>query len=112
LPEIPPSVLAELAATDAFTDEQLTANALADPDNPPLTGEELDRIAAIRRLRDVRRRTGLSQAAFARSYHFSVGRLRDLEQGRTRPDSSILAYLTLIARDPEGVRKALAETVG
>jgi DNA-binding transcriptional regulator YiaG len=33
--------------------------------------------------------------------------LRDLEQGRTQADSAILAYLRLIARDPEGVKASL-----
>jgi putative transcriptional regulator len=31
-----------------LSDEQLTANALADPDNPPLTERELERVAAAR----------------------------------------------------------------
>jgi putative transcriptional regulator len=34
--------------------------------------------------------------------------LRDLEQGRTMPDSALLTYLTVIAREPEAVRRALA----
>jgi putative transcriptional regulator len=35
------------ARIDAMTEEELTANALSDPDNPPLTEEEL---AGIRRI--------------------------------------------------------------
>jgi putative transcriptional regulator len=36
--------------------------------------------------------------------------LRDWEQGRTEPDRPARAYLTVIAHDPEGVRRALQGT--
>jgi putative transcriptional regulator len=51
----------------------------------------------------------LSQAAFAKTYRINVARLRDLEQGRTQADSALLAYLTVIERDPDAVRRALGE---
>jgi putative transcriptional regulator len=35
------------------------------------------------------------------------GTLRDWEQGRSQPDQPVRAYLAVIARDPEHVRKAL-----
>ncbi len=38
----------EIARIDAMTDEERTANALADPDNPPLTDDELLVVAAAR----------------------------------------------------------------
>lgn len=41
------------------------------------------------------------------AYRINVGRLRDLEQGRTQPDSAMLAYLTVIAREREAVERAL-----
>ena len=56
----------------------------------------------------MRARRGLSQAAFARAYRINVARLRDLEQGRTRPDSAVLAYLAVIDEEPDAVRRALA----
>ena len=34
-------------------------------------------------------------------------RLRVLEQGRTQADSALMAYLTVIEREPEAVRRAL-----
>jgi putative transcriptional regulator len=37
--------------------------------------------------------------------------LRDWEQGAAVPDQSTRAYLTVIARDPEAVRKALSSVV-
>ena len=99
----------EQARLDAMTDEEIEANALSDPDNPPLTEGELNRMRAVGLVRQARSVTGLSQSAFAKIYRFSVGRLRDLEQGRTRPDSAVLAYLELIQRDPEAVRRALED---
>lgn len=55
----------------------------------------------------IRKGLGLTQAAFAARYGFPVGTLRDLEQGRARPDASTRAYLTVISREPEAVQRAL-----
>lgn len=107
-PNDPPALTkSERARLDAMTDAAITAAAKDDPDNPPLTAEELARLEAAAMVRSVRARTGLSQDRFARTYRISVGRLRDLEQGRTRADSALLAYLAVIDRDPEAVRRAL-----
>ena len=56
----------------------------------------------------IRKGLGLTQAAFAARYRFPIGTLRDLEQGRARPDASTRAYLTVISREPEAVQRALA----
>ena len=40
-----------------------------------------------------------------------VGTLRDWDQGRTEPDQPARAYLRVIARDPEGVSRALHDAV-
>jgi putative transcriptional regulator len=55
-----------------------------------------------------REATGLTQEAFAFRYGFNLGRLRDLEQKRTRPDSVVRAYLQVIQKNPKAVDKALA----
>lgn len=49
----------------------------------------------------------LTQEAFAKRYGLSFGTVRDWEQQRRTPDRIARAYLTLIARDPEAVRRAL-----
>jgi putative transcriptional regulator len=59
-------------------------------------------------VRAIRKATGLTQAAFALRYGFNVGRLRDLEQKRTHPDSVVRAYLLVIQKNPKAVRDALA----
>jgi DNA-binding transcriptional regulator YiaG len=56
----------------------------------------------------IRRALGLTQEEFAGRFHIPLGTLRDWEQGAVVPDQSARAYLTVIARDPEAVRKALA----
>jgi putative transcriptional regulator len=103
-PELP---LAEKARLDAMTDAQITQAARGDADNPPLTAAELRRLDAARHVRDVRANTGLSQPEFAKRFHINVARLRDLEQGRTQPDSAVLAYLAVIDKEPDAVRRAL-----
>lgn len=105
---LPALTEAERARLAAMSDAEITAAALADPDNPPLTDVELARMEAAQLVRRVRVRTGLSQSGFAERFRISLGRLRDLEQGRTRPDSALLAYLAVIDREPEAVRRALS----
>lgn len=107
-PNDPPALsAAERARLDAMTDAEITAAAAGDADNPELSDDELARVEAARVIRRVRANTGLSQARFAETYHINVGRLRDLEQGRTRADSALLAYLAVIDREPEAVGRAL-----
>lgn len=53
-------------------------------------------------------RQGLSQAEFAQTYRIPLGTLRDWEQHRREPDQAAHAYLQVIAREPEAVRRALA----
>lgn len=59
-------------------------------------------------VKKIRKATGLTQEDFALRYGFNLARLRDLEQKRTRPDSVVRAYLMVIQKNPEAVRKALA----
>jgi putative transcriptional regulator len=108
-PANPPKLSAEsIARLDALTPEQIEENARTDPDNPPFTEAELDLMTAIRRAKAARAATGLSQAKFAETFHINLARLKDLEQGRFhRPDSALVAYLTVIGREPEAVRRAL-----
>ncbi len=60
-------------------------------------------------VRAIRRRLGLSQPGFAARFGFSVGAVRDWEQGRKRPEASARVLLTVIDREPESVLRALAD---
>jgi putative transcriptional regulator len=91
----------------AMTDEEVTAAATADPDARPKTPEQLQTAKRIPRIKTLRRALGLTQEEFATRYHIPVGTLRDWEQGRSEPDQPARAYLTVIARDPEGVSRSL-----
>jgi putative transcriptional regulator len=55
----------------------------------------------------IRKSLKLSQAEFAACYGFGLPRLRDWEQGRSRPDSASRAYLIVIEREHEAVDRAL-----
>lgn len=50
----------------------------------------------------------MSQAEFARSFGFSVDAVENWEQGRRRPEGAARAFLKVIGREPEAVRRALA----
>ena len=58
-------------------------------------------------IKRIRKKLGMTQAAFAKRFAFSLASLRDWEQGRFVPDMATLAYLTVIAREPEAVARAL-----
>jgi len=92
---------------DAMTEAEKHAAALSDPDNRPLTEEDMRRMKRTPRAKIIRRALGLSQEDFAARYHIPIGTLRDWEQGRVEPDQAARAYLTVIARDPDAVHKAL-----
>jgi putative transcriptional regulator len=55
----------------------------------------------------VRRRTGLSQAAFSRRIGVSPGTLRNWEQGRRRPEGPARVLLALLERNPRIVEDTL-----
>ena len=108
-PNNPPEfTAAERARLDAMTPEEIEANALSDPDNPPLTEDELDRMVSARRVREARRSTGLTQVEFARMFRINHARLRDLERGRSKADSALTAYLKVIEKSPEAVIAVLS----
>lgn len=56
----------------------------------------------------IRKRVKMSQAEFSRAYGISKRALQEWEQGGRQPDSAARAYLTVIAKKPAVVRRALA----
>lgn len=58
----------------------------------------------------VRGKLGMSQDEFAASFGFTLNQIRDWEQGRSRPTGGLRAYLTIIERDPDSVRRLLSES--
>jgi putative transcriptional regulator len=97
------------AAMRVMTEAEIVAAAEADPDARPMTTEQLRSGKRVPRTKTLRRALSLTQEEFSATYHIPLGTLRDWEQGRCEPDQPARAYLTVIARDPEGVRRALGE---
>ena len=95
------------SVADAVSEEQRHASAMADPDCTPMTDEEWAAAPRMPRVAIIRRALKLSQEDFAARFHIPIGTLRDWEQGRKEPDAAAKAYLRVIAREPETVRKAL-----
>jgi len=93
----------------AMTDEEVTAAAMADPDALPMTPGQLRTVHRVPRTKTLRRALSLTQEEFAARYLIPIGTLRDWEQGRCAPDQPARAYLAVIAHDPEGVKRALAD---
>ena len=91
---------------DAMTDEAFTANALADPDNPPLTEEQLAGMRRVPNPRAIREELSLSQAEFAERFAIPIGTIRDWDQGRRRLDHSTQALLRAIQYAPKTVADA------
>lgn len=92
--------------------EEIEAAAFRDHENPPLTDVRLRQLRPVPRVKTLRRALALTQEEFAARYQIPLGTLRDWEQGRSEPDQPAKAYLTVIARDPEGVKRALHPASG
>lgn len=61
----------------AMTDEEIETNAERDPDNPPMTDEQLARMRRALNPRDIRLRLRLTQAQFADRFGLPVETVRD-----------------------------------
>ena len=90
-----------------MTAEAIEQSAQDDRDAQPLTAADLKRMKRTPQAKIIRRALELSQEEFAARFHIPLGTLRDWEQGRAEPDQPTRAYLTVIARDPVHVNRAL-----
>ena len=106
-PEMVAKAMAETdwARIDAMTDDDIAAQVAADPDAAPILTDEQ---WAAARIRSIRRRLNLTQAAFATRLRIPLGTVRDWEQGRRQPDAPALALLRIVERDPTAALRALA----
>jgi putative transcriptional regulator len=86
--------------------------AARDHENPPLTEAKAGQLRPVMRVKTLRHALALTQEEFAARYHTPLGTLRDSEQGRSEPDQPAKVYLTVIARDPKGVERALHPVAG
>ena len=59
----------------------------------------------------LRRKFKLSQDEFAARFGFTAARIRDWEQGRSKPDGALRAYLMVIEHQPKAVETALRKVM-
>ena len=93
-----------------MSEEEIEANALSDPDNPPLTEEELKRFRRVVDAQRVRKKLKMTQAQFAETFEIPLGTLRDWEQKGffISHNRAAASYLRVIEQNPEAVIAALA----
>ena len=60
-------------------------------------------------MKAIREKVDMSQEEFARQFGFSKRTLQHWEQGMRVPTGPARAFLTVIAREPAAVRRALME---
>jgi putative transcriptional regulator len=92
------------------TNDQVLAEARADATALPAEDRKPGSLGPVGRVSPAKRiRWGLrmSQIEFAKTFRIPLGTLRDWEQHRRDPDQAAQAYLEVIAREPDAVRRAL-----
>jgi putative transcriptional regulator len=110
LVRVKPGEAEEVLAIPSFVPmsaAEIETAAARDHENPPLSKAKAGQLRPVPRVKTLRRALGLTQEEFAALYRIPLGTLRDWEQGRSVPDQPAKAYLTVIARDPKGVERAL-----
>lgn len=108
--ERPPAGRTDWKRLDAMGDDEAAAAALADPDAPPLTPEQLARMRRVSRVKVLRQRLQMTQTEFAEAFHLPITTLRDWEQRRSIPDAPARALLLAIERNPKVMRRLLADS--
>ena len=104
-PKKPPKT--DWRAFDAMSEEERHKAALSDPDCLPASEAKLARARRVPTVRALRKKLNLTQEEFAARFHLPLGTVRDWEQGAHRPDKAAQVLLTVIARDPDAVARAL-----
>lgn len=85
--------------------QNATAEAQGQPVKARRTRVELPLID----VRALREQLGMTQSEFAERFGFSVGAVRNWEQGLRRPERAARLLLAVIARDPDLVHRTLDE---
>lgn len=86
----------------ATTEADIRRHAIKDGQDPD------DDRPYVEPVESIRRRLGMSQAEFARTFHIPLATLKNWEQKRTWPDAPALALLQIVAHEPEAALRALA----
>lgn len=101
------------SAIDAMTDEDIARQVAENPDaardlsDAPPEAIRVMHVGGRINVRAIRAKLDLTQVQFAERFGFSVGAVRDWEQGRKEPDTPSRVLLLLIDRDPAMVADAV-----
>jgi len=63
-------------------------------------------------VKEIRGQLQMTQAKFSETFGFSLDAIKHWEGGRRQPEVSARAYLTVIAREPKAVMRALGRSAG
>jgi putative transcriptional regulator len=101
------------ARLHATTNRDIVGQIAADPDLPEMSPADLRRARRvfnppIPNVSAIRHKLGLSQAAFARRFGFSVRTVQQWEQGRAVPDRPARILLRVVETSPRAVERALS----
>ena len=88
-------------------DSEVVKAARSDPDAKPLAPQQIERLLPVVDVKALRKKLGMTQAAFCKTFKLSLGTVRDWEQHRFIPEGPALVLLTVIDRDPDAVIQAL-----
>jgi putative transcriptional regulator len=93
---------------DALTDEEITAAARKDQDNPPLTDEQLAQFRRPALSMKVRLKLRMSRETFSATYGIPMETLKAWERHEMEPTAVEIVYLRLIEREPEKAKARAA----
>ena len=93
------------AKLDRTTEEDIRRYQIEDGYDPDYEPRQMRLVVPAR---EVRRKLGLTQEAFAAALQIPLATLRNWEQGRTIPDPAAQSLLRAVARDPKAVLAAIA----
>src|ERR1700730_16610396 len=87
-------------------------NGLDEVDHFRGAGQKATRSAFPQRVdvKSIRKRLKMTQAIFSNTFGFSIDAVKHWEGGRRTPEASARAFLTVIAKDPSAVIRALHPT--
>ena len=94
-------------AFGAMSEEERHRAAVSDRDALPATEAQLARARRVPSVLALRQKLNLTQEEFATRFHLPLGTVRDWEQGAHRPDKAAQVLLTVIAKAPDAVARAL-----
>jgi putative transcriptional regulator len=96
---------ADLVKIDGVSDSEIEHQIADDPDLAPAT----EALPELLRVRDVRRKLGLSQRKFSEKLSIPISTVQDWERGQSPTDPAIQTLLRILDRIPEPAMRALEE---